>query len=120
MASSEYYEQIEETFEAWARHLLIGIPPPTRDRSEGEPRTLGGGKRDLPGLRRAVEEQRVAENEYVTRSLGDFREATWSFISSLRRSLTIEQAADHRIGHRMRRLEGAVRSGEPDKIKNEA
>ena len=112
--------EIEETFETWARHLLIGVPPPTRDRSEGEPSALGDGKRDLPGLRRAVEEQRVAENEYVTRSLGDFREATWSFISGLRRSLTAEQAADRGIGHRMHRLEGAVRSGEPDKIKNEA
>jgi len=112
--------EIEETFETWARHLLIGVPPPARDHSEGEPPALGEGKRDLPGLRRAVKDQRVAENEYVTKSLGDFREAAWSVISGLRRSLSVEQAADRRIGHRMRRLEGAVRSGEPDKIKNEA
>ncbi|MCR9096005.1 MAG: GGDEF domain-containing protein [bacterium] len=113
-------EEIEETFETWARHLLIGVPPPVRDRGDGESREVGEGKRDLPGLRRAVKEHRLSEEEYVTRSLGDFRDAAWSFISGLRRSLTVEQSADRRIGHRMRRLEGAVRSGEPDKIKNEA
>ncbi len=119
-------EEIEETFETWARHLLIGVPPPRsrsddgHDANKKDEEERRGGKRDLPGLRRAVKEQRIAENEYVTTSLGDFREAAWSFISGLRRSLTVEQAADRRIGHRMRRLEGAVRSGEPDKIKNEA
>ena len=55
-------------------------------------------------LRRAVKEHRVSENDYVTRSLGDFREAAWSFISGLRRTLTVEQTENRRIGHRMRRL----------------
>ena len=113
-------EEIEETFETWARHLLIGVPPPSRERDEGEDLEVGPGKRDLPGLRRAVRDQRVAEHDYVTKSLHDFRDAAWSFISSLRRTLTVEQNADRRIGHRMRRLEGAVRSGEPEKIKGEA
>lgn len=113
-------QDIEETFETWARHLLIGVPPPARDRSEPEEGETRGAKRDLPGLRRAVKEHRVSENDYVTHSLHDFRDAAWSFISGLRRSLTVEQAADRRIGHRMRRLEGAVRTGEPEKIKNEA
>lgn len=113
-------EEIEETFETWARHLLIGVPPPSRERDEGEDLEVGPGKRDLPGLRRAVRDQRVAEYDYVTKSLHDFRDAAWSFISSLRRTLTVEQNADRRIGHRMRRLEGAVRSGEPEKIKGEA
>ena len=113
-------EEIEESFETWARHLLIGVPPPARDRGDGEPAKDTNGKRDLPGLRRAVKDHRVSENDYVTRSLGDFRDAAWAFISGLRRSLTVEQSADRRIGHRMRRLEGAVRAGEPDRIKNEA
>ncbi len=113
-------EEIEETFETWARHLLIGVPPPSRERDEGEDLEVGPGKRDLSGLRRAVRDQRVAEHDYVTKSLHDFRDAAWSFLSSLRRTLTVEQNADRRIGHRMRRLEGAVRSGEPEKIKGEA
>lgn len=108
-------DQVEEFFEAWARHLLVGVPPPNRE---------GGGhgpvKRDLPGLRRAVQEHRVAESDYVSHSLDDFRQAAWAFISGLRRTLSVEQTADRRIGHRMRRLEGAVRSGESNKIKDEA
>ncbi|MCA9506006.1 MAG: GGDEF domain-containing protein [Myxococcales bacterium] len=132
-------EEIEATFEAWARHLLLGIAPPGREtedagageRSDGsKPGRAGdakgaraperGSKRDLPGLRRALRAHRDAECDYVTSSLGAFRAATWAFVSGLRRSLTAEQSADRRIGHRMRRLEGAVRGGDPNRIKDEA
>lgn len=120
-------EEVAEFFETWARHLLIGVPPPSRDRAEqsaegdaDSDRPTGGGKRDLPGLRRAFREHRESEAEYVTSSLHAFRDAAWAFVSGLRRSLTVEQSSDRRIGHRMRRLEGAVRSGDADKIKDEA
>ena len=126
---SKRAEEIEAFFEAWARHLLIGIPPPGREKSseesENEKQKLEDAnrresKRDLPGLRRAFREHRESEAGYVTKSLADFRTATWAFISGLRRSLTAEQSSDRRISHRMRRLEGAVRNGDPDAIKNEA
>ena len=113
-------EEIETFFDTWARHLLVGVPPPGREKpkkDEAQSRTV---KRDLPGLRRAVKDHRVSEVEYVNSSLGQFREAAWAFVSGLRRTLTVEQAADRRIGHRMRRFEGAVRSGESVKIKSEA
>jgi len=123
-------EEIEAHFEAWARHLLVALPPPVRDAAAAEVPTEGaatsrnlpdrGGRRDLPGLRLAFREQRKRENAYVTTSLGQFREAAWSFISGLRRSLTAEQSADRRIGHRMRRLETAIRGGEAARIRSEA
>ncbi len=112
--------EIEVFFETWARHLLVGIPPPSREKNASEERTAGPQKRDLPGLRLALRDHRESEARYVTTSLGHFRDATWSFISALRRSLTAEQSSDRRIAHRMRRLEGAVRNGEPDAIKTEA
>ena len=113
-------EETEAFFDTWARHLLLGVPPPGREAPESADVQPSAVKRDLPGLRRAVKEHRVAEVEYVDTSLGEFRDAAWSFISGLRRSLTVEQNADRRIGHRMRRLEGAVRTGDSGKIKNEA
>ncbi|MAG31214.1 MAG: hypothetical protein CL908_10050 [Deltaproteobacteria bacterium] len=113
-------EEIAAFFEAWARHLLLGIAAPSHDRPTPDNDSERGAKRDLPGLRRAFSDHRTSEAEYVTSSLGEFREATWAFISGLRRSLTAEQSADRSISHRMRRLEGAVRGGEPDKIKTEA
>lgn len=125
-------EQIGERFEAWARHLLLGVAPPAREPADAEGARSAegarptasdeatGGRRDLPGLRLALREQRRAEADYVTTSLGAFREATWAFVSGLRRSLSTEQAADRQLGHRMRRLEGAVRSGDPARIKDEA
>ncbi|MHA7838083.1 MAG: GGDEF domain-containing protein [bacterium] len=136
-------EQIRQLFEAWARHLLVGLPAPPRDgfengapaagdqdRSEGTVQDLptsarprpesAEGRRDLPGLRLAFHEHRRRERDYVTSSLSQFREAAWSFISGLRRSLSVEQASDRRIGYRMRRLEGAIRGGEAPRIKTEA
>jgi diguanylate cyclase (GGDEF)-like protein len=113
-------EEIELFFEAWARHLLVGIAPPSRDRSGDKDDAPNSSKRDLPGLRLALRDHRSAERDYVTTSLGDFRDATWSFISGLRRSLSVEQSSDRRISHRMRRLEGAVRKGDPGAIKREA
>lgn len=115
--------EIGELFEGWARHLLIGTPAPGHAPAQGEParkNESAGARRDLPGLRRTFRDHRVAEATYVTTALGEFREATWAFISGLRRSLSVEQTADRRINHRMRRLEGAVRSGDPVKIKSEA
>ncbi len=123
-------EEIEAHFEAWARHLLVGLPPPPRDAvaadvpaataAAGRDLPDRGGRRDLPGLRLAFREHRKHEHTYVTTSLGQFREAAWSFISGLRRSLTAEQSADRRIGHRMRRLESAIRGGEATRIRSEA
>jgi len=116
---------ITELFEGWARHLLLATPPPGRtvpDRGDAPTKAdaASRARRDLPGLRRVFRDHRVAEANYVTTSLRDFREATWAFIGGLRRSLSAEQTADRRINHRMRRLEGAVRSGDPLKIKSEA
>ncbi len=115
--------EISELFEGWARHLLVGTPAPGHAAAQGEgakKSESAGARRDLPGLRRAFRDHRTAEARYVTTALGEFREATWAFISGLRRSLSVEQTADRRINHRMRRLEGAVRSGDPVKIKSEA
>ena len=117
-------QEIEAFFETWARHLLVGVAPPGREasseKSEDTQEKAAPVKRDLPGLRRSLLAHRESESDYVTRSLGEFREAAWAFMSSLRRSLTVEQNSDRRIGHRMRRLEGAVRGGDSAKIKSEA
>lgn len=109
--------EVAQRFEAWAHHLQLGSPAPGR---ENAPATRGPIRRDLPGLRRELCEHRAAEVDYVTTALTQFRDATWAVISGLRRSLSAEQSADRRISHRMRRLEGAVRSGDPAQIKAEA
>jgi len=113
-------QEVEETFETWARHLLVGVPPPGRETPELEELDGERAQLDLPGLRLAFTDQRSTEQEYVTRSLADFRSAAWAFISGMRRSLTAEQSADRQLGHRMRRLESAVREGDPAQIKGEA
>ena len=113
-------QEIAALFEAWARHLLVGLPAPKGDQLPDADEPPSDEPKNLPGLRRAFRAHRESEFEYVTRALGDFREATWAFISGLRRSLAADQASNDQLGHRMRRLESAVRAGEPGAIKNEA
>jgi len=125
-------KELESFFEDWARHLLVGTPPPAHpdaDPSEADATASAAGShddngaaraRDLPGLRQAFRKLREKEQHYVNDTLGHFREASWSFISGLRRSLNADQATDRRIGHRMRRLESAVQSGDAGNIKTEA
>ncbi|MEE8164035.1 MAG: GGDEF domain-containing protein [Myxococcota bacterium] len=113
-------EEIQQQFETWARHLLIGVPPPSREKPDPNKPAEPDAKRDLPGLRQAFRKHRKSEQVYVIGALGDYRDATWSYISGLRRSLSAEQTSNRQLGHRMRRLESAVRKGEPTAIKNEA
>jgi len=118
-------EETREQCEGWARHLLVGTPPPGREPPGGSDETAadlrhGGLPRDLPGLRGFFDGHRQEEARLTRASLGDFREAVWTFIQGLRRSITAEEASDRQVSFRMRRLEQAVQRNQPEEIKREA
>lgn len=113
-------EEIREQCEAWARHLLIGVDPPGR---EGSATREEGGKtipRDLPGLRRFVDETRSQESSYVGQSLTNMLDAIWAFIVGLRHMLSFDTRTDEQVAHRLRRLESAARGDSTDRLKQEA
>ena len=115
-------ETTAELHDRWARHLLVGIPPPGREpvETDGEDVARPNVKRDIPGLRNYFSDHRGHESRYVVASMDDLREAIWTFIHGLRRGMTEDQAADRQVAHRMRRLEQAVRGNDTERIKSEA
>ena len=104
-------------FDQWARHILVGAPIP----GEGAPE--GGGppaKRETGRARRAFRDHRRAERDFVTTTLGHYRQATWAFLGGLRRSLASDRISDDQVSARMQGLEAAVRDGDAARIKAEA
>jgi hypothetical protein len=53
-------QDIEEFFETWARHLLVGIPPPTHAEAPEKETRDASSKRDLPRLRRFLQAHRAS------------------------------------------------------------
>lgn len=113
-------EQVREYCEAWARHLLVGIAPPGYPAEATEWQPGVDAPRDLPGLRRFVDETRREENRYLNLSLSNMLGAIWAFIGGLRHSLAFEQQSDEQVGHRLRRLESAARGNSTEQLKQEA
>ena len=131
-------EDLEAFFEGWARHLILGTTAPhlldsdsamsptaTPESSPAEAPAqpvvpAQPEPRDLGGIRRAFRKRREREQTYVQDTLSSFREASWSFVSSMRRVLSAEQGQDRKISHRVWRLESAVQGGDAETIKLEA
>lgn len=113
-------EQVRENCEAWARHLLVGLAPPGYPADAAEWQSGVDTPRDLPGLRRFVDETRREENRYLNLRLTNMLGAIWAFISSLRHTLAFEQQSDEQVGHRLRCLESAARGNSTERLKQEA
>jgi len=103
-------------FDQWARHLLVGAPAPGEENGDGGAPVT----RNLARLRRAFREQRRKESEFVASTLANYREATWTFLGGLRRSLAADRMGDGQIHSRMQELEAAVIDGDAERIMREA
>ncbi len=113
-------EQVRDDCEQWARHLLVGLEPPDYPAEADDWQQGAAAPRDLPGLRRFVDETRREEHDFLGGSLANMLEAIWAFISGLRHSLAFEQQTDQQVGHRLRRLEDAARGNSTERLKQEA
>lgn len=105
---------IRETFEQWARHVLLGAPPP------GSPAPTGAFRRDWAALRRFVAEHRREEASFVTRSLRDLRQVIWDVARTVNQSAA-EQATDSVVAHQqLARLKLALGSNDSAAVLREA
>ncbi|MCP4039400.1 MAG: GGDEF domain-containing protein [bacterium] len=113
-------DEIRERCDAWARHLIVGIEPPDYP-PEADPWEGGAeATRDLPGLRRFVDETRREEHSFIGQSLSNMLEAIWAFIGGLRHSLSFEQETDERVADRLCSLESAAGGDSTARLKQEA
>jgi diguanylate cyclase (GGDEF)-like protein len=142
-------EELKESCEKWARHMLVGTPaipahelietsesnepnepnepnesdePSEGDESDEptEARPQSPVPRDYRNLILTGRDQRRLESNYVIQSLGDFHQAVWSFVQALRRAITLDRIADNTTSSHLRRLNDAVESNSPTRIRREA
>ncbi len=110
---------VHERYEEWARHLLIGTPPPGAGGALiGEPIPLA--ERDFAGARRWAVQHRGRETQYLLGSLAELRETIWSFIHILGTEVGEDRAADESLREQMTRVRRAVETSSIDEIRREA
>ena len=109
-------EELDELCEAWARHVLIGAPPPDAD---GQAVAADVTRRDWEGARRFFTDARRAEQEFVSTRIGDFRDMLWVIIHGLRATFMDEQAADKEVTAQLDHLKQALETDSIDVLRRE-
>lgn len=112
--------------EAWARHLLVLMPPPTREASgapsasyEDEPLPIAVAERDWPSVLGFVRSRRMREQQHVNKELGDLRQGIWAFAQVLGTALVEDQRTDTELKQQIDRLKGAVQKSSAEELKQE-
>ncbi|MBS2011352.1 MAG: GGDEF domain-containing protein [Deltaproteobacteria bacterium] len=95
-------ETTAKQLEAWASHLLVLSPPPTRAIDAPPPEG-----RDWNALIHAMEDQRRAERAYVTSSAACVKETVVGLLRSLRATAVSTGQCDQRIRTELERLQQA-------------
>ena len=101
----------------WATRISIGG---SRRDEPGAPPAPGGAFRDWPGLLSFWREQRSGESEFVTRTLGSYRDAILGFASCLGKAIVEERECDARLDERLGTLRLAIQSHDPSRVVSEA
>ncbi|MBL8250860.1 MAG: GGDEF domain-containing protein [Candidatus Competibacter sp.] len=110
---------IHELCEQWARHLLIGSPPP----GAGPDGANAGAapERDWQGARDFIVQLRRQEKTYVTQNFKEIRHVLGDFIDTLGKVIVENQDDQHQIADQLNRLKNAVESDAPlETLKREA
>ncbi len=113
-------DEIRERSETWARHLIVGVEPPGRSPEADDWQGGASAPRDLPGVRRFVDETRGEEHRFIGQSFTNMFEAIWAFIGGLRHTLAFDQQTDTRVAHRLHHLEKAAQGNSTARLKQEA
>jgi hypothetical protein len=100
---------LQRDCDAWARHILTCAPRPGADETSCE--------RDWRGLRAFFHSLRKAENDRVSKSITDLRQAIWTFIEGLSAAFTQDQDLDGQVAGQLDSLRGAVESSSTDEFK---
>ena len=106
-------QTIENNFERWARHVLIGMP---LEESQ-QPQEEGENRRDWGGLNQFVNSHRQLEKNYVTNSLGDLRDALWMFTHTIGRAVVEDQGTDGQMNEQLGKLRAASDGRSPEEMR---
>ncbi len=111
-------DSVRETFERWARHVLVGSPLGTDDakKEPGEPT----GARNWGAVRRFVVAHRRREVAYVVKSLDDLRGAVQAFTGAISRVVGDDSRGDEVVRAQLARLHAAAKESDTAAITREA
>ena len=107
-------DETKEEYDAWATRLSLGQPKQEDDGA------AAGVVRDWGGVRRFVSEQRKAEQEHVTHSLGNLREAVRELTRLTCDTLGEDRDSDHRVESQLGQLVVALNDPDTDHLRREA
>lgn len=110
-ADKEAAAQLEDNCEQWARHLLIGTPPPNGDGAAGQ--------RSWEGARLFFTNARRSEQDSVNARLNDFRDMLWMFIHGVLATFVEDQAADKKVTTQLDHLKHALDTDSIDTLRRE-
>jgi diguanylate cyclase (GGDEF)-like protein len=102
--------------EAWAQHVLIGVPPPNL------PEGAKGAelkRRDWTGVREFVRTYCRGSAAHAANVLGDLRQVVWVFIQNLGHAVSEDREADTQVRDRLVRLAALAHSAATAELKKE-
>ncbi len=104
---------VKRLFERWSQHALVAAPL-------GEQREeTSAARRDWTALRQLVATQRKREVAYVVTSLGNLREAVWSFVEIVNRAASQDRQDGVLARERLTSLRAALSSKDIQTLRRE-
>ena len=92
--------EVRRLFERWSEHVLVAAPL--------DAGTSSGGQRQWSALRQLVASHRKRESSHVTATIGNLREAIWSFVETVNRATSQDKQEGVIARERLAKLRSAL------------
>jgi diguanylate cyclase (GGDEF)-like protein len=102
---------VKRLFERWSEHVLVAAP------LEGG--ASSGGQRQWSALRQLVASHRKRETNHVTATIGNLREAIWSFVETVNRATSQDKREGALAHERLARLRSALEGKDVETLRRE-
>jgi len=102
---------VKRLFERWSEHVLVAAP------LEGG--ASSGGQRQWSALRQLVASHRKRETSHVTATIGNLREAIWSFVETVNRATSQDKQEGVLAHERLARLRSALEGKDVETLRRE-
>jgi diguanylate cyclase (GGDEF)-like protein len=102
---------VKRQFERWSEHVLVAAP------LEGG--TSSGGQRQWSALRQLVASHRKRESGHVTLTIGNLREAIWSFVETVNRAASQDKQEGALAHERLAKLRSALEGKDVETLRRE-
>jgi diguanylate cyclase (GGDEF)-like protein len=103
--------EVRRLFERWSEHVLVAAPL--------DAGTSSGGQRQWSALRQLVASHRKRESSHVTATIGNLREAIWSFVETVNRATSQDKQEGVIARERLAKLRSALEGKDVETLRRE-